>query len=144
MSFRAILRSFQRDSLHFRVFHQPKQNICLTRAIFVENLFDVVVIRFVFFADPKEIRIDLNHIVFDILPVAAPNGIITFLEQRDFFFCVHESLPRSQDHRPGNIELLVSPTRQFKIQYSRDMLVLPKDIGIVKVSWQKHLLFVSG
>ena len=94
----------------------------------------------------KKMHIKLRHEKADAAFVAGRVPLVAHEEVRFLFRCGQKLLSWAQKERPGDVPLPIAIAGQLKIQYSRDMMVLPKQIGIVKitvaenrVSWRERL-----
>ncbi len=55
-----------------------------------------------------------------------------------FSFGFQKFLPRTQKHCPGNVKFTISVATQLKIQDSGYMMILPENIGIMKIPVTEH------
>ena len=79
-------------------------------------------------------HIKLRHEKADAAFVTGRVPLVAHEEVRFLFRCGQKLLSWAQKERPGDVPLSIAIAGQLKIQYGRDMMVLPKQIGIVKIT----------
>ena len=79
----------------------------------------------------------MRHIGFDCLGIAGAELPVAVQKRLQLGLGPQEFLPRPPEHRPGDIEFLISISGKLKIQNAADMMPFPEDIRIVKIAVAK-------
>lgn len=88
-------------------------------------------------AELEEIDVALRHIHFDRFGIAGAELPVAVQKRLQLGLGPQEFLPRPPEHRPGDIEFLISISGKLKIQNAADLVLRPEDIRIVEIPMAK-------